>query len=91
MLAARLDFLVKMLSRRMRAWRNGRRARLRIWFRKDWRFKSSRAHQQFQPKSALFSQRALPLWVVLFNIGTIVWWVVFWLVHNLVEIRNVKA
>src|SRR5438105_89729 len=27
-----------------RAWRNGRRARLRIWFRKDWRFKSSRAH-----------------------------------------------
>src|SRR5438876_10823671 len=25
-------------------YRNGRRARLRIWFRKDWRFKSSRAH-----------------------------------------------
>jgi hypothetical protein len=28
----------------LRTWRNGRRARLRIWFRKDWRFKSSRAH-----------------------------------------------
>ncbi len=27
------------------AWRNGRRARLRIWFRKEWRFKSSRVHQ----------------------------------------------
>jgi hypothetical protein len=33
-----------------RAWRNGRRARLRIWFRKDWRFKSSRAHHFFGPK-----------------------------------------
>lgn len=29
----------------MRAWRNGRRAGLRIRFRKEWRFKSSRAHQ----------------------------------------------
>ena len=27
-----------------RAWWNGRHARLRIWFRKEWRFKSSRAH-----------------------------------------------
>jgi hypothetical protein len=33
-----------------RAWRNGRRARLRIWFRKDWRFKSSRAHHFFDFK-----------------------------------------
>ena len=33
-----------------RAWRNGRRARLRIWFRKDWRFKSSRAHQLYSRK-----------------------------------------
>jgi hypothetical protein len=29
----------------MREWRNGRRARLRIWSRKGWRFKSSLAHQ----------------------------------------------
>ena len=27
-----------------REWRNGRRARLRIWSRKGWRFKSSLAH-----------------------------------------------
>src|SRR5208337_1322731 len=39
---------------RARAWRNGRRARLRIWFRKDWRFKSSRAHQ---PRSHCTSNR----------------------------------
>src|SRR5438445_9216255 len=36
------------LVSRTRAWRNGRRARLRIWFRKDWRFKSSRAHHFFR-------------------------------------------
>src|SRR5205809_5580423 len=36
-----------------RAWRNGRRARLRIWFRKDWRFKSSRAHHVFKPGSGI--------------------------------------
>src|ERR1051326_2296935 len=28
----------------LRAWRNGRRARLRIWSRKGWEFKSPRAH-----------------------------------------------
>src|SRR5215471_13630691 len=32
-----------------RAWRNGRRARLRIWSRKGWRFKSSRAHHLARP------------------------------------------
>src|SRR5882672_5381360 len=31
--------------RTARAWWNGRHARLRIWSRKGWRFKSSRAHQ----------------------------------------------
>jgi hypothetical protein len=35
---------VGFLSSTKRAWRNGRRARLRIWSRKGWRFKSSRAH-----------------------------------------------
>ena len=34
---------------RLRAWWNGRHARLRIWFRKDWRFKSSRAHHLPSP------------------------------------------
>ena len=33
----------------------GRRARLRIWFRKEWRFKSSRAHH-------LFSSFIRPAW-----------------------------
>src|SRR5438067_11098917 len=28
----------------MRAWRNGRRARLRIWSREGWELKSHRAH-----------------------------------------------
>ena len=31
-----------------REWRNGRRARLRIWSRKGWRFKSSLAHHPIQ-------------------------------------------
>ena len=35
----------------MRAWRNGRRTRLRIWRGNSWRFKSSRPHQSI--KSAL--------------------------------------
>src|SRR2546429_1088438 len=39
-----------------RAWRNGRRARLRIWSRKGWRFKSSRAHQSFCQISIQMSQ-----------------------------------
>jgi hypothetical protein len=30
----------------LRAWWNGRHARLRIWSRKGWRFKSSRAHTE---------------------------------------------
>ncbi len=30
---------------RLREWWNGRHARLRIWSRKGWRFKSSLAHQ----------------------------------------------
>jgi hypothetical protein len=32
----------------LRAWWNGRHARLRIWSRKGWRFKSSRAHHFYQ-------------------------------------------
>ena len=34
---------------RLRAWWNGRHARLRIWCRKAWRFKSSRAHHLHDP------------------------------------------
>src|SRR5205809_7631130 len=37
--------IVQYLDLLPRAWRNGRRSRLRIWSRKGWRFKSSRAHQ----------------------------------------------
>ena len=37
-----------------RAWRNGRRARLRIWFRKEWRFKSSRAHHLLERLLRIF-------------------------------------
>ena len=35
------------LQRVLRAWWNGRHARLRIWSRKGWRFKSSRVHRIF--------------------------------------------
>ena len=35
----------RLVKSEMRAWWNGRHARLRIWYRKVWRFKSSRAHQ----------------------------------------------
>src|SRR5438105_15176366 len=44
----------------LRAWRNGRRSRLRIWSRKGWRFKSSRAHHLFfRRKRALDGRDAL--------------------------------
>ena len=46
---------------RLRAWRNGRRARLRIWFRKDWRFKSSRAHHFLLRKQAILKMFAQSL------------------------------
>ena len=35
----------------VRAWRNGRRTRLRIWRGNSWRFKSSRPHQSNTNKS----------------------------------------
>src|SRR6266699_1691347 len=48
--------IVQYLDLLLRAWRNGRRSRLRIWSRKGWRFKSSRAHHSRTSKKDRLSK-----------------------------------
>src|SRR6266700_5461803 len=53
--------IVQYLDLLLRAWRNGRRSRLRIWSRKGWRFKSSRAHHPLTIKANAAERAATDL------------------------------